>query len=1194
MHVSQKNRVRLVAAAAGIGILMNPGQAGADPDLDSTGSGDTSTSQSSDPGGGEVDTPPADPDPPAPAPPDTTEAPADTTATPPAEPAPSDTPPHSETPPQSDPPSTTSAPEPTTPQIDVTPESAGPTMLLDDDDAPATAPPATTRTPIEPLTALDRPGRTAVPSIFDLSVPPATGGGAVPAVAPTAIAAPADEAPAPNRPATLGFAGLLALVGLPLLTGTSGATTAAAPAPWTLLWFSRRLQGQFFNTSPTASYQLSQTDTGHTVALTTADADGDPVTHTVTRGPEHGTVVKNPDGTYSYTRAPGSTGADRFTVTVSDASAGSHQHGVDSLRSLLTGQNPHTRAVVIDIPAVSAPANNAPQFAAPTDQQTHPTSGAMTGRVNATDPDAGDTLRYTSDWNGTAGTFVLDPATGVYTFTPTDEAMHAAAGNDATAAQQSVTVDVTVTDGSGATDTDQLVLSLLPRNTAPTLSGTDPIGVVQTAPGSTSGTTTGDLSTHVTDADADDVTFTLDPEHGPAHGSVVVNADGTFTYTPDPTGGAATDSFTVVLDDGHANGTSSQVVTVHRAQVMLGAVDAETGEVSGQLLGHQAGTTYSVDGGTATGAPNTFLTPNGATVVFDDSNGTFTYAPDPADRFWAGGGGPSTEQFTVVAQQGGNPPQHTVVTTPITATDTVTLDATGLDAVSPRYSAGVSTDGTALTVLDRTTAQTATIALPAGHTGSTVSFSTDDAYAHVTNPDGTLITVVDLADSSVVGSYAIADNGDGTETLTWTGAPSGILLMAFDPSSAALTGTDIAVTPDGTYALIAVTDTDGTTLHSGNTATGTHTQLSVTPLTGPVEVYVLGSGRVLATNGDTVQFLSLADAEILATSTPAYDVATEYEYSADGRYAYGYTEGFADPSTLTIVDLQTGAVDVVEIDPNWTTDPTGTSVYWAASTVTGGPGEGGVFPATTTVTRLSFADPQAPTSWTVDGYSDQDLRGGAGRYSFDENGNFLIATTDPVFDGEGVTFTNSKLTRVNPVSGPISGPSIPAPDGVIVYVSAASDGTPYVTSGTQSQEIALYALTDDGPVFIAANSLGVMTDDRAHMFIITPDPDDPSIFTVRVRDLNTGEMSTPFTVTADELASGDMSASEYVVFLSEGDGGSTVVEVLLQSGQRTMLTTTDDTVSAVGYLTDGLFYVITTDDFAREHVTITRVPSMVV
>ncbi|WP_167335410.1 Calx-beta domain-containing protein [Pedobacter kyungheensis] len=56
--------------------------------------------------------------------------------------------------------------------------------------------------------------------------------------------------------------------------------------------------------------------------ITTSDVDGDPLTFTVSTAPAHGTVVVNPDGTYTYTPAAGYVGADTFTLTVSDGKGG--------------------------------------------------------------------------------------------------------------------------------------------------------------------------------------------------------------------------------------------------------------------------------------------------------------------------------------------------------------------------------------------------------------------------------------------------------------------------------------------------------------------------------------------------------------------------------------------------------------------------------------------------------------------------------------------------------------------------------------------------------------------------------------------------------------------------------------------------------------------------------------------------------
>jgi hypothetical protein len=63
------------------------------------------------------------------------------------------------------------------------------------------------------------------------------------------------------------------------------------------------------------------------------------------------------------------------------------------------------------------------------------------------------------------------------------------------------------------------------------------------------------------DSDPDGDTLSVTSASNPAHGSVVVNADGTVTYTPDP-GFTGTDTFTYTISDGNG-GTDTATVTVN-------------------------------------------------------------------------------------------------------------------------------------------------------------------------------------------------------------------------------------------------------------------------------------------------------------------------------------------------------------------------------------------------------------------------------------------------------------------------------------------------------------------------------------------------------------------------------------------------------------------------------------------------------
>ena len=62
-----------------------------------------------------------------------------------------------------------------------------------------------------------------------------------------------------------------------------------------------------------------------------------------------------------------------------------------------------------------------------------------------------------------------------------------------------------------------------------------------------------------TDVDGDPLTFTKATD--PAHGTVIVNSDGTYTYTP-ATNYTGPDSFTYTVSDGNG-GTVTKTVTIN-------------------------------------------------------------------------------------------------------------------------------------------------------------------------------------------------------------------------------------------------------------------------------------------------------------------------------------------------------------------------------------------------------------------------------------------------------------------------------------------------------------------------------------------------------------------------------------------------------------------------------------------------------
>ncbi|MCB0932848.1 MAG: VCBS domain-containing protein [Mycobacterium sp.] len=182
------------------------------------------------------------------------------------------------------------------------------------------------------------------------------------------------------------------------------------------------------------------------------------------------------------------------------------------------------------------------------------TTGSVRGSVFATGPRL--TYRATTSTLGT----VSITRKGVFTYTPTATAMHAAAGPGGSATTDTVTI--TVRGLWGGTSTTTVTVPISPRNSAPT-------AVVSVgSPDALTGVVTG--AVNATDADHDPLTYST-PDTT-AKGSVILSAAGSFTYTPttaarddaaapNATPAERQDTFTVTVDDAHG-GTAAVAVTV--------------------------------------------------------------------------------------------------------------------------------------------------------------------------------------------------------------------------------------------------------------------------------------------------------------------------------------------------------------------------------------------------------------------------------------------------------------------------------------------------------------------------------------------------------------------------------------------------------------------------------------------------------
>ena len=152
-----------------------------------------------------------------------------------------------------------------------------------------------------------------------------------------------------------------------------------------------------------------------------------------------------------------------------------------------------------------------------------------------------------------------------------------------------------------------------------------------------------------TDADGDSVTYAKGSD--PSHGSVTVNADGTFTYTP-TADFHGSDSFSYTVSDAHG-GTNTYTVSITVTPVQ-DAFDDSASTTAGQSVNIDvlANDPFEGSGVTVTG---TTQGAKGAVAINGD--GTLTYTAQ------AGASGQDTFTYTVKSADG----------TPETATVTVTI-----------------------------------------------------------------------------------------------------------------------------------------------------------------------------------------------------------------------------------------------------------------------------------------------------------------------------------------------------------------------------------------------------------------------------------------------------------------------------------------------------------------------------------------
>ncbi len=249
-----------------------------------------------------------------------------------------------------------------------------------------------------------------------------------------------------------------------------------------------------------------------TVAVLANDTDADNDTLTVTARTQgaHGTVTLNP---VTYTPAANYNGPDTFTYTISDGNGG-------------------TDTATVNVTVGSA--NDVPN--ANDDTATTAEDNPVTVSVLGNDTDLdNDTLSVIS---------VTQPANGTVTMNPVKYTPNANFFG-------SNSFTYTVSDGNGGTDTATVNVTVTAVNDAPVAVNDSATTLAETA-------VTVLVRTNDTDVEGNTLTITAITQG--AHGSVVINAGQSVTYTP-ATAWIGPDSFTYTISDG-AGGTATATVNV--------------------------------------------------------------------------------------------------------------------------------------------------------------------------------------------------------------------------------------------------------------------------------------------------------------------------------------------------------------------------------------------------------------------------------------------------------------------------------------------------------------------------------------------------------------------------------------------------------------------------------------------------------
>ncbi|MFJ5143984.1 Ig-like domain-containing protein [Curtobacterium sp. NPDC088465] len=640
--------------------------------------------------------------------------------------------------------------------------------------------------------------------------------------------------------------------------------------------------------SPTARPDTTSTTAGTpvTVAVTamTSNDSGTGLTVTGVGKASNGTVELDADGNAVFTPADGFSGTGSFWYDVRDAS----------------GRTDSTWVVVVVGPQATA------------DSATVPASTTLTVPVaeGVLANDHGTGLTATIDEQPLHGTVDL-AADGSYTYTPTADW----SGSDR--------FTYTTKDAS---DTDEKSTGLVTITVTPRTEDDR----IRTAADQPVTVTSGDLTGNDHGSG-----LTVTSVGQPSAGTVVLNADGTVTYTPAPgASGTATFPYGVTgANDEQAAGTVTVTITP-----VVAATDADATADGTLVVPADEGV---LEGATGTGLTVTDNTDPGHGTVEVGKDGSYTYTPEP------GYSGKDTFDVTITDGSGNTTTGTVTITVAPKAVDDTATTTTG----TPVDVAVIENDkGTALRVTGIGTAANGTVRISdTTGTDGTAARDTGVTYTPADGFSGTdtvTYTVTDAAGSTATATVRVTVAPTATDDVlqTTSGTPlalGGTVLTGNDHGTG-LTVTDHTAPRHGTV----TTAADGSLVYTPTTGwsgtdTFTYTVTDASGQTATATVTVLVGNVATADHGTTTTNGTLrvsAASGVLTDDSGAglwakIDRQPEHgtvELRKDGSYVYTPAAGFSgtDTFTYTAVDAEgstsTGLVTIT-VTPVATDDRTSTA-----------------------------------------------------------------------------------------------------------------------------------------------------------------------------------------------------------------------------------------------------------------------------